>query len=260
MLFVKGGTNFSISKTSEENDRYYSVEAVLSEMVEQANRAGYKILAGVDDIARTQNMVEFLSILGTMFLDESKKIYFICTGLAKNIEDFADEPSLTFFKRSDPVEIKGLNQFEISAMYQKLLGIGEAESVKLAKFTGGYAYAYQVLGSLYFRKRPSDQLENLIPEFDKVLFRDSYELIWQSLTKAEKELMRCIVHTTSGKAADIKSRMLHPGSYDSLRARLENKHVINTETYGYIYIDLPRFREFVLLWHDDEIRDSGVSI
>lgn len=49
-------------------------------------------------------MVKFLSIWGSMLLDDKKRIYIVCTGLAKNMEDFADEPNLTFFKRSDPVE------------------------------------------------------------------------------------------------------------------------------------------------------------
>ena len=94
-------------------------------------------------------MVKFLSIWGTMLLDDKKHIYFVCTGLAKNIEDFTNEPNLTFFKRSNPVETEPLNKFEIAMMYRKLLGVEEEESVRLTKFTCGYAYAYQVLGLLY---------------------------------------------------------------------------------------------------------------
>lgn len=79
---------------------YYSAEAELSEMIQKANDKGYKVLVGIDDIAKTPEMVKFLSIWGAM-----------------------------------------------------LLGVDEDESVRLAKFTCGYAYAYQVLGSLYFDRQ-----------------------------------------------------------------------------------------------------------
>lgn len=251
-LLLKGGADIGISKTSEINPAYYSAEAELSEMIQKANDSGYKVLVGIDDISRTPDMVKFLSIWGSMLLDDRKRIYLVCTGLAKNIEDFTNEPNLTFFKRSDLVEIKTLNEYEIALMYQKLLGVSDSESVKLAKFTCGYAYAYQVLGSLYYNKKPKETLADLVSVFDKILFSDSYDLIWKSLTAAEQELVRLIVSTPSGKASEIKRKMSKPSGFDSLRGRLINKHLINTEERGVIRIDLPRFREYVQLWHSDE--------
>ena len=81
------------------------------------------------------------------------------------------------------------------------------EAAKLAALTKGYAYAYQVLGSLYFKKREEEQFEDLIPEFNKTLFRDSYDLIWRSLTNAEREMVKGIVYSENGKASEIKSFM-----------------------------------------------------
>lgn len=250
-IILKGSADVSVTKTTGKNDRYYSDEAELSEMIQKANDKGYKVLVGIDDIAKTPDMVKFLSIWGAMLLDDRKHIYFVCTGLAKNIEDFADEPNLTFFKRSDPVEIGSLNRYSIALMYRKLLEIDEGESVKLAKFTCGYAYAYQVLGSLYFDKKKNETLEDLVPHFDAILFGDSYDLIWKSLTAAEQDLVRLIVTSDSGKTSEIKASMEHPQGYDSLRQRLKNKHLINTEDRGYVRIDLPRFREYVTVWHNE---------
>ncbi len=250
-MILKRSTDLKITRTTEKNPNYYSAEAELSEMIQKANDKGYKVLVGIDDIAKTPDMIKFLSIWGAMLLDDKKKIYFVCTGLAKNIEDFTDEPNLTFFKRSDPVETGPLNKYEIALMYRKLLEVDEEESVRLAKFTCGYAYAYQVLGSLYFDKRNQDTLEDIIPEFDKIMFGDSYDLIWKSLTAAEQDLVRLIVSSPTGKASEIKTGMSHPQGYDSLRQRLRNKHLINTDERGYIRINLPRFREYVLLWHSE---------
>ncbi|MBR0308592.1 MAG: hypothetical protein IJH92_06835 [Mogibacterium sp.] len=248
---VKGAADATVTRTSQLNPMYYSEEAVLGEMLQKANDSGKKVLVGIDDIASTPEMVKFLSLWGSLLLEEKREIYFVCTGLYQNIEDFSKERNLTFFKRSDLIEIKALDLFSVSAMYQTLLGIKEDEAVRMAKFTKGYAYAYQVLGSLYFSQPEPKSIDRLIPDFDKILFRDSYELIWNTLTHAEKDMVRNIV-STSGKTSDIKKRMKAPNSYSSLRSRLESKHLINTDTYGYISIDLPRFERFVKLWHWDD--------
>ena len=250
-VILKGSADMEVTRTTQSNARYYSSEAELSEMIQKANDKDYKILVGIDDIAKTPEMVKFLSIWGSMLLEGKKHIYLVCTGLAKNIEDFTDEPNLTFFKRSEPIETGPLSRFDIALMYRKLLGVNEEEAVKLSKFTCGYAYAYQVLGSLYFDKRKQDSLETITPEFDKIIFGDSYDLIWRSLTVAEQELVKLIVLSESGKVSDIKADMANPQSFDTLRQRLRNKHLINTEDRGYVRVDLPRFKEYIQLWHND---------
>ena len=252
VVVLKGKADITYSRTTEDNPMFYSAEATLSDMIQEVNDKGYKILVGVDDIARTDAMTNFLSILGSLLLDDKKRIYFVCTGLAQNIEDFANEPNLTFFKRSDLIEIKALDKFEIAAMYQKLLSVGSEEAVRLSKFTCGYAYAYQVLGSLYFTKTENEDLDDLLPEFDKVLFRDSYDLIWKSLTAAEREMAKAIVNSETGKTSEIKEQMKSPSGYDSLRMRLDNKHLIDISERGYIKINLPRFKDYIRLWHSDE--------
>lgn len=249
---VKGTADVEITRTSENNSMYYSAEAELSEMIQRANDKGYKVLVGIDDIAKTPEMIKFLSIWGAMLLDDKKRIYFVCTGLAKNIEDFTDAPNLTFFKRSEPIETGPLNRYDISLMYRNLLGVDEQESVRLAKFTCGYAYAYQVLGSLYFDRKKNEKWDDIISKFDRIVFGDSYDLIWKSLTGAEQEFIRCIVNSASGKATEIKALMSSPKGYDSLRQRIRNKHLINTEDRGYIKINLPRFKEYVKLWQSGE--------
>ena len=197
-------------------------------------------------------MVRFLSMWGAMLLDNRKKIYLVCTGLSKNIEAFAGEANLTFFKRSDLIEIGALNKFEIASMYRRLLDVNEEEATEMSKFTKGYAYAYQVLGSLYFNHRKPVALSDLFPDFDKILFRDSYDLIWDSLTNAEQDMVKCIVSAKDGKVADIRAHMQNPATYSVLRARLVNKHLINTSQHGRITIDLPHFANYVLTWHDVE--------
>ena len=80
------------------------------------------------------------------------------------------------------------------------------------------------------------------------MFRDSYDLIWKSLTPAEKEVVRCIYKTKDGKAEDIKALMKKPNTYSVYRDRLMNKHLVDGDTRGYLRIRLPRFDKYVEVW------------
>ena len=63
---AKGHADISVTRTSENNNLYYSAEAELAEMIQTANNNGYKVLVGIDDIARTPEMIKFLSIWGAI--------------------------------------------------------------------------------------------------------------------------------------------------------------------------------------------------
>ena len=240
-----------ISKLSMESFiDSYSDEAMLTKMVAEANKKKYNVLVGVDDISKTSEMIRLLSMIGSMIL-EGMHIYLLVTGLAENIEEFSSEKNLTFFKRADELEIKGLNKYDITAMYQKLLKIDAVEAKKIEEETKGYAYAYQVLGSLYFGKQKNETLNDIIPEFERIMFRDSYDLVWKSLSNGEKEVVRCICKTKDGKAEDIKKLMANAASYSVYRSRLINKHLVSDEIRGYMKLRLPHFDKFVEIWGED---------
>ncbi len=247
---VSGNESVNIQKTISENEHFYSDEAMLTKMVATANEKKYKVLVGVDDIAKTPEMIKLLSIIGSMQL-EGLGIYLVVTGLSENIEDFSSEANLTFFKRADEREIKELNRFDIAYMYEKLLGIDTMEARRMEALTYGYAYAYQVLGSLYFSKAANESLEDIIPDFERILFRDSYDLIWKKLSKAEKELVRCILKSKDGSMESIKALMNNPSAYPVYRNRLMNKHLVDGDTRGYLKIRLPRFDKFIEIWGED---------
>ncbi len=249
-VVVSGNESVNVQRTISDNDHFYSDEAILTKMIETANEKKYKILIGIDDISKTKEVVGLLSMIGSMLL-EGLKIYLVVTGLSENIEEFSTEKNLTFFKRADAKEIKALNKFDITYMYEKLLGVKSDEAKTIEEVTMGYAYAYQVLGSLYFGKEASETLEDIMPEFERIMFRDSYDLIWKSLTEGEKELVRCIYRTGDGKAESIKKLMNNASNYSVYRSRLINKHLVDSEKRGYLRIGLPRFEKFIELWGDE---------
>ena len=250
VYLVSGKGEVSVGKRVSDNEHFYSDEATLSRMITIANKKKYKVLVAIDDISKTSEMVKLLSMIGSMIL-EGMQIYLLVTGLSENIEEFSSEKNLTFFKRADSIEIKALNKYDITAMYQKLLKVDSAEAKKIEEETKGYAYAYQVLGSLYFSKAKDEKIEDLIPEYERILFRDSYDLIWKSLSNGEKEVIKCICKTKDGKAANIKNLMKNKSNYSVYRSRLLNKHLVDDETRGYLRLRLPHFDRFVEIWGND---------
>lgn len=246
IAFLKGSGSVSTEITLSPNSNYFSPEASLKEMISLASKKGYHILIGIDDIAKSKEMTAFLSLIGDMILDRSKNIYLICTGLSKNIEDFVSEPHLSFFVRGDKIDIKHLSLSQITYKYKELLRIPTDKAQEFARFTKGYAYAYQVLGELYY-KRPDSEISSLIDEFDSII-ADQYEIIWSSLTDAEKELAKLIANSKTGKADEIKKQMKNPSSYAVLRSRLIKKHIISVSNRTIMTIDLPRIKEYLDMW------------
>ena len=250
VLFAKGSGKVSAEVKQSPNQHFYSSEAAIKEMMDVASEEGFKVLVGIDDIAKTKDMVRFLSIVGDMVLDDRKKIYLLCTGTSKNIEDFADEPHLSFFVRSDKIEIKELSIPQMTLKYGELLNAPVDEAKKLALYTRGYAYAYQVVGELCYKYKTTE-LTRVEMEFDAAV-ADQYDIIWGQLSDCERELVKAIVSSKSGETKDIKNRMDNSANYNALRARLNKKHLINTNERGILTIDLPRFTEYVDMWHTEQ--------
>lgn len=245
---VNGSETVTVSKDISDNAEYYSDEATLSYMVSLANKKKYKVLVGIDDIAKTPAMVKLLSIIDSMIM-EGLQLYLVVTGLAENIEEFTSEKTLSFFKRSDAIEVKPLSKYDIFHMYKKLLEVDDTKAKELEELTGGYAYAYQVLGSLYYKKSDDETIEDLIPEYERTLFKDSYDLVWKKqLSRGEKEFIRCICKAKDGKVSEILKLMDKPGNYSSMRERLIAKHIIDGDERGYIKLRLPRFGRFIEIW------------
>ncbi|ETP71802.1 hypothetical protein UYO_2270 [Lachnospiraceae bacterium JC7] len=249
LIAMAGKGSIDFSKTTTEKDDT-DIEALLVRLIKIANEDGYKILIGIDDISKTPSMVELLSILSSMIL-EGLKVYLVVTGLSENIEDFSNEKNLSFFKRADSYELKNLNKYDVTFMYEKLLGVKTDVAKAMEDITLGYAYAYQVLGSLYYKKNESETLEDLMPEFERILFKDSYDLVWKSISAGEKDFLKAIYASKTGKASDIKALIKNAKNYPVIRERLINKHILDGDTRGILKVRLPRFDKYIEIWGSD---------
>jgi hypothetical protein len=125
----------------------------------------------------------------------------------------------------------------------------------MSKLTNGYAYAYQVLGYLYWEKIIEEKsctgLDEIISDYDRTLGEYVYEKIWNELPATEKKVITLLVENGEMKTGDIKGQLgLTDSKLSVYRDRLKRKGLINTSNYGYILLILPRFAEIVKFWID----------
>ena len=146
-----------------------------------------------------------------------------------------------------------LNKFSIARSYKKVFGVDDKVAKDMAELTNGYAYAYQVLGYLYWDRSDNNtiavNLENLIDEYDATLSEYVYEKIWSELPEKEKRITSLLVKNGQMKIKNLKEELDMSDSQMSVyRDRLKRRGIVDTSRYGYLSLILPRFREIVAIW------------
>lgn len=238
------GTGGGIGFSSEKDDAFFDIGVEIEEMLVQVQKKKKKILIGIDEVSRTNEMIQFASEYGK-WLRENFPVYLVCTGLYENIMDVSNVKNLTFFRRAVTVKTEPLNYVRMSEMYKKLLKIDINESREMAKITKGYAYAFQELGSLYFKKDAKDKLSDLIPDLKSELFAYSYEKIWEELSAEDRFLVKLLTEKEEYKREEVLVLMGEKsGNYSMYRDRLIKRGIIDSRQ-AYISFALPYFAEYI---------------
>ena len=145
------GTGGGIGYTAENNNNFFDIGVEVETMIQAAQKKGKKILIGIDEVSKSEEMIKFASEYGR-WLRAGYPVYFVCTGLYENIQELSYVKNLTFFRRAATVKTEPLNMIRMTEMYKSKLDIDSNEAREMAKITKGYAYAFQELGVLYFKK------------------------------------------------------------------------------------------------------------
>lgn len=95
------GGGFGISPERENN--CFDIGVELDSMLKKAADRGKKILIGIDEVSRTQDMIAFAGEYGN-WLRSGYPIYLVCTGLYENIQELANVKNLTFFRRASTIQ------------------------------------------------------------------------------------------------------------------------------------------------------------
>ena len=235
------GGGLGVSETGKEE--FFDIGAELDEMLACAKEKGGKILLGIDEVLKNEAMIIFASEF-VKWLRAGYPVYLVCTGLYENMEQLSNVKNLTFFRRATTVKTEPLNFIRMSEMYKNCLSIDAKKAQYLATITKGYAYAFQELGVLSFKRKKNENMDSVIGSLKTELFSYSYEKIWEELAEGDKELVRALAGKDEYKRAEVIATMNSPQNYSVYRDRLRQRGIVTTRQ-GYISLALPFFGEYV---------------
>lgn len=216
----------------------------LDRMLSRLTEKGKHVLITVDEVISNKYVREFASQF-QIYLRHNCSLYLIMTGLFENIYELQNEKSLTFLYRAPKIELNPLNIGLIADSYGRIFGLSAPESLKMAKVTKGYSFAYQALGYLCFK---SGRLwEDILPQFDAVLEEYVYEKLWSELSFKDKNILTVMAEEPETKISIIRENlMLSSNNFTVYRSRLIRKGIVYAPEHGHLDFVLPRFREFIL--------------
>ena len=237
---------------SMERETVYDIETAFEEILKQLSKNGKKLLIAIDEMVNN----EFVRIFAATFqvlIRQKLPVFLLATGLYDNIYNLQNEKSLTFLYRAPKIMLEPLSINSISRSYEQVLKISTDDADRMAKLTKGYAFAYQVLGYLFWdkniKKKLSKSIDDLLPEYDEYLESYVYEKIWSELSPKERDIISILSEDEDKKVADIREQLDMTSSQMSVyRDRLKKRGIINATNYGYISIKLPRFGEITRRW------------
>ena len=133
----------------------------------------------------------------------------------------------------------------MSEMYKLRLNVETETAKEMAKITRGYAYAFQELGVLYFKKQKSETLKNLLPLLKSELFAYSYEKIWEELSAEDCFFLKLMTKKKEYKREEMLALMGEKsGNYSMYRDRLIKRGLLSARQ-SYISLALPYFADYI---------------
>lgn len=223
-----------ISRLTGLSAQNLSVKSGLREMLQELTKNGIHVLLLLDEI--TGHEMEFFHEF-QIWLREKLDVFLIMVGINVCPQGGDD----LFLYHVPKVMLKPLNIPAIAARYKSIFEILPENAVAMAKLTKGYAFAFQLLGDLVWRRGCITQ--NVIDEYSELLFSYSYERIWLDLSEEEKEVCQNIANGARNEE-EISS---DPGiqRIDLCVKRLINRGIIKKEIDRSINFELPLFEKYI---------------
>lgn len=233
---------FGFSITGEEP--VLNVSTLLKREFEYLKRKGFRVLITVDEVSNDEYMKVFAHEF-QLFLRDGHDVFLLMTGLYQNIASLTEkEKNLTFLIRAPRIYLGELNYRGIANSYKRVFHISDAESIELAKLTGGYAFAYQLLGHILYSKGKTVADEEVLDSYDELLQERAYNLIYKELPEREKEILHAATKDPTNEYLTKKTKM-RVNQLANYKKKLYLKGIINEDYRDRISFALPRFKEFL---------------
>lgn len=237
----------SAGVSAEKENKYTSVYTDLNNMLELLQKKNLKLLVTVDEAYNSKTIREFTSFFQHC-LREKYPVFLLMTGLYKNIRALQNDRSQTFLKRAPRIVLGPLNIYRIEQKYKEVFELSDEEAAKMAMYTNGYSYAFQVLGYLLFESGQKKVTEKLLVEYRMLLGECSYDKIWEELSGNE----RLVAITAAGMSDNVSVKevreaiSMNPNEFSTYSDTLEKSGIFSADSArGRINFALPYIKEFV---------------
>ena len=229
----------------ETNSTTLSSEMAIRRMLDGLKKKGKRVLVTIDEIHVTKKLNYFANFYQSLIGDEFP-VFLLMTGLIENVDSLISGKSTSFLARSPKVCLNPLDLPSISRSYQKELNISGNDADELAKLTNGYAFAYQVIGSLCFSSGECRVTPELLDKLDTYLAENGYGVIWNGMTQKEKDLCVAISECPTNETSAIREASgMSLNNFNNYRLQMIRKGYLVSAGYGKIEFALPRFKEYV---------------
>ena len=246
-LFIKSEFNYSFHGFGiniEGKEPVTDLMTLLEKMFIYLKKKGIKVLIALDEATNNKNLKSFIHVF-QILLRNGYPIYFVLTGLYENISSLENNKSLTFLFRAERILLTPLNVTLIASSYKDIFKIDDISAYELAKFTEGYAFAYQLLGYLLWFHNKNEIDNQIINQFDSIVSEKAYRKIWSSLPNKEKEIVTLLRDAPVSNQFIMEQLKMKKNALSEYKIRLSRKGIISVEERGMISIALPRFKEFI---------------
>ena len=222
----------------EDRDSVSRCEKILNSL----KKSKKKLLITIDEVCNDQSMRQFASQF-QIWIRKEYPIFLLMTGLYENISAIQNDPQLTFLLRSPKISLEPLGMAQITRQYESALNIDKDRALELAKYTKGYAFAFQALGMLYFDSNGKIDMDAILKSLDEYLDEYVYNKIWSGLSEKDKNVILQLSDDKPIKVKEICDAIgMTSASFSKYRERLINKGLISVEQHGYVGLALPRFK------------------
>ena len=232
------------SLTISNKNVYTNPEIIFEKLLKDATKQKKNVLITIDEVNSTKELKKFANFYQSM-IGKNYNLFLLMTGLKNNINALISSDASSFLSRTPKIDLMPLDEIEISHEYKRIFNISTEMSIDLAKLTRGYAFAYQVLGYLFYNYDNKKIDGYLLDKYDKYLQTNGYDVIWKDLTNQEKNI--CFALNESNNTSNkIQNKIkMSETNYQNYRKKLIEKGIIEPDGYGKLKFSLPRFEQFV---------------
>lgn len=238
-----------------------SYQVILEEILEGFKKRGLHLLVAIDEASYSKELVEFAGIY-QILIREELPICLIMTGLPKNISQLQNNKVLTFLLRAGRVELQPLDLIAVRFSYQQAFEsagntIDDSVLNFMAKATGGYAYAFQLLGYYLWNDGNGEittaDVERVLNIYKENLFRNAYKKIIDDTTGFDRDFLFAMASFDSESVSikELTAKLGKTSNYlASYKLRLIDSQIIQACGRGQVRFNLPFFDEFVRMYNE----------